>query len=309
MKEKLVFFILIFWNIAFINVSRADSIHKKCLKAKDYVGCVNVFSKSNKIESVNSQNFFKDSPNLFKKNYEKICFSEIKQEINNSRDLLIKELSTEEVIKNICSCYVSNNKIKPFIKNNDVVPTSVAEKVFNSCSTKEIYTYMYGGDIFYNKKYFWTRYPNLNHQFYSIDAGSVKQQRIRGSYGRYIEFIGRTTNSYRGEIIPGKEGFIDCDWGGGGSAYINRDYGLGNWSSGGSCYGEEGRPEKIIPGGVDRRYYKYSLDCVDKTFDRKGDREGHTGSLKKGWMKIGNDPTAVLADGLYCSSISDLPKY
>tara|TARA_A100001035_G_scaffold189408_1_gene151166 strand:- start:820 stop:1164 length:345 start_codon:yes stop_codon:yes gene_type:complete len=113
MKEKLVFFILIFWNIAFINVSRADSIHKKCLKAKDYVGCVNVFSKSNKIESVNSQNFFKDSPNLFKKNYEKICFSEIKQEINNSRDLLIKELSTEEVIKNICSCYVSNNKINP----------------------------------------------------------------------------------------------------------------------------------------------------------------------------------------------------
>ena len=67
MREKLVFFILIFWNIEFINVSRADSIHKKCLKAKDYVGCVNVFSKRNKIESVNSQNFFKDSPNFIKR--------------------------------------------------------------------------------------------------------------------------------------------------------------------------------------------------------------------------------------------------
>ena len=302
MKGKLFLFILIFWNIAFIDISKADSIHKKCLKAKDYIGCVNVFSKGNKRKSDNSVN-------LFKERDKKICVSEINQEVNNSRDLLIKELQTTEVIKNICSCYISHKKIKPYLKNNDVVPTSIGEKVFNSCRTREVFTFMYGGDIFYNKKFFWTRYPNLNHKFYSIDASSVKQQQIRGGFGRYIKFVGRTTNSYRGEIIPGKEGFIDCDWGGSGSAYINKNYGSGSWSSGGSCYGEEGRPEKIIQGGVDRRYYKYSLDCVDKTFDRKGDREGHVGSLKKGWMKIGNDPTAILADALYCSSIDDLPKY
>ena len=154
-----------------------------------------------------------------------------------------------------------------------------------------------------------SQYPNLIHQFYSINANSVKQQKIRGSYGRYITFTGRTSNSYKGEVIPGKQGFIDCSWGGSGSAYINKNYGSGGWSSGGKCYGEEGTPEKVIPGGEDRRYYKYSLDCVDKTFDRKGDRKYHSGVAKKGWMKIGNDPTAKLAHTLYCSSINDLPKY
>ena len=64
----------------------------------------------------------------------------------------------------------------------------------------------------------------------------------------------------------------------------------------------------MIPGGVDRQYFKYTLDCKDKTFDRKGDRVNYAGGAMKGWMKTNNDPTAILAQVLYCDSINELPK-
>ena len=56
----------------------------------------------------------------------------------------------------------------------------------------------------------------------------LNSNKLEGGFGRYIKFIERTTNSYRGEIIPGKEGFIDCEQGGGGSSYLNKDYGSGS---------------------------------------------------------------------------------
>ena len=180
--------------------------------------------------------------------------------------------------------------------------------MLSPCDKREAYTFLYGGDIFFKEEYFSPLNPGKNFKDYSVNFNSIKQEKIRNKYGRYITFYGRSTNSYSGETIAAKPGFIDCDWGGSGSASYNKEYGSGSWSSGGYCYGEEGTPEKVIPGGIDRQYFKYSLDCKDKTFDRKGDRVDYSGGLKKGWMKINNDPTAVLAEYLFCESISELPK-
>ena len=59
------------------------------------------------------------------------------------------------------------------------------------------------------------------------------------------------------------------------------------------------------PGGIERRSFRYQLDCKGLTFDRKGDFDGFG---NKGWMGVDSDPTAkAVADG-YCSAIESLPK-
>ena len=59
------------------------------------------------------------------------------------------------------------------------------------------------------------------------------------------------------------------------------------------------------PRGVERRSFRYQLDCKDLTFGRKGDFDGFG---NKGWMWVDSDPTAkAVADG-YCSAIESLPK-
>tara|TARA_B100000579_G_scaffold417899_1_gene414905 strand:- start:4697 stop:5518 length:822 start_codon:yes stop_codon:yes gene_type:complete len=253
--------------------------------------------------NANAQGYFST-----KKQLERKCINELTKVYKNHKDLLKRDLYTPEVIENVCSCFVSDSEVTSFNKNKKDVPQEIGERVMTSCHQNEVYTFLYGGDVFFNEKFFRAVSRGKNNLDYSIAVNSVKQEKIRGSYGRYLLFYGRTTNRYSGETIPAKPGFIDCDWGGSGSSYINKDYGSGSWSSDGYCYGEEGTPERVIPGGIDRGYYKYSLDCFDKTFDRKGDREDHSGTFKKGWMKIGNDPTAILASYLYCPVINTLPK-
>ena len=253
--------------------------------------------------NLNAEGFFSTS-----KREQRKCIKSLTERYRNERDILIKKLHSPKVIENLCSCYVSNKEINPLIKSNSNVPTSIGQRVFKSCSNQEVYTYLYGGDVFFKDEYFSPLNPGKFSKDYSVNVNSIKQEKIRGKYGRYITFYGRTTNSYSGETIQAKPGFIDCDWGGSGSAYYNKNYGSVSWSSDGYCYGEEGTPEKVIPGGVDRQYFKYTLDCKDKTFDRKGDRVNYAGGAMKGWMKTNNDPTAILAQVLYCDSINELPK-
>ena len=161
---------------------------------------------------------------------------------------------------------------------------------------------------------------------YAVQEGSVKQAKVRNQYGRYLSFKGRTLNKYSGTSgysIPGKPGYINCNWGsrgswgGRGGFYGNNNFiggGYrqgGSYSGGGQCYGEEGTdPIKIEgkAGGVESNVYDYLLDCKDKTFDRKGDIADADGVFKKGWMKTERAFNARFVEKTYCPILKILPK-
>ena len=138
---------------------------------------------------------------------------------------------------------------------------------------------------------------------YNYDPESVVQLKIRGSYGRYLTFIGKTVNEYAGTsgyMLPGSPGSVSCNTYGGYGAYS-------------STYTTCNRSGYVAPtyvpgtsGGVQNRKYRYELDCQDMTFDRKGDYAG--GMSNKGWMSVYNDPTAQAVANRYCSSIGSLPR-
>ena len=104
------------------------------------------------------------------------------------------------------------------------------------------------------------------------------QLKIRGSYGRYITFIGKTVNEYAGTsgyTTPGSPGTVNC--------YTT---GYGGTSGYTTCQ-RTGYVAQLCtwhPGGVQNRSYRYELDCQDMTFDRKGDYAG--GISNKGGMKL-----------------------
>lgn len=130
---------------------------------------------------------------------------------------------------------------------------------------------------------------------YSYNDSSVRQLKIRGSYGSYITFYGRTVNSWEGtegSYIEGSPGSLECT-----------SYGLTT-----SCDRVGYIAPKYISGssgGVENRSYRYELDCRDMTFDRKGDKA--KGVRKKGWMPVSEDPTANAVAEKYCPIISSLP--
>ena len=77
------------------------------------------------------------------------------------------------------------------------------------------------------------------------------------------------------------------------------------------CYGEGGMDPIYVPvkkEGVQLKVFKYLLDCQEKTVDRKSDIADADGGIKKAWMNISNDPTAIYAYESYCPIISTLPK-
>ena len=290
-------------------------------KSKNYAECINEL----KIIQANEKNFENyvdkygsisqsslllacESMNDVSKEYNftdlnKACFITGSDVHLKTKDKLIKKAFNPKNVAEYCKCYES--KYDKRLAWSDLKN----EKIGFSCSLTEIYTFLNGGYRFFKPDFLVAVFHNRDNTWdYSLNDSSVKQKKIRKSYGRYITFYGKTNNPFEGDYIPEKPGFIDCDWGGSGSAYYDEDYGQGSWSSGGSCYGEEGTSEKIIPGGIDKTFYKYTLDCQDRTFDRKGDRVSYDGIAKKGWMNIWNDPTAVMAADIYCPIISNLPK-
>ena len=135
----------------------------------------------------------------------------------------------------------------------------------------------------------------------SYKPNSVRQQKVRGQYGRYIVFTGTTLNEYSGikpTYNPGSPGRKVCNtvisFNGKNKTttcqqigYVAPSYNPG------------------IPAGVERRSFRYQLDCKDRTFDRKGDFSGFG---NKGWMNISSDPTAQAVADRYCPQINSLPK-
>ena len=218
-------------------------------------------------------------------------------------DKLSKKIFTPKNLSKHCDCYEKEsfkNYSWDYSKNLNIT---------RSCGVRNIYTFKNGGYRYFNSDFLFAVFHDRNNTWdYALDDNSVKQKKIRKKYGRYITFYGKTNNPYAGGYIPEKQGYIDCNWGGSGSSYYDEDYGSGSWSSGGYCYGEEGTDAIIIPDGVDKSFYKYTLDCTDLTFDRKGDRVNYQGGAMKGWMKIRNDPTAFMAAKIYCPIIKNLPE-
>ena len=131
--------------------------------------------------------------------------------------------------------------------------------------------------------------------------GSVRQQKIRGSYGRYLTFTGTTLNAYSGtpaSYNPGSPGRRVCDT----TMSFN---GLTKTTSCRNVGYVAPSYTPGRPGGVERRSFSYQLDCKDRTFDRKGDFDGFG---NKGWMNVGEDPTALAVANRYCPIIDSLPK-
>ena len=138
---------------------------------------------------------------------------------------------------------------------------------------------------------------------YNYNPASVMQLKIRGSYGRYLTFIGKTVNTYTGTsgyMTPGSPGSVRC----------TTSPGFGAYSSSYTTCSRSGyvAPTYVpgTPGGVQNRKCRYELDCQDMTFDRKGDYAG--GVVNKGWMSVDNDPTAQAVANKYCSRIHSLPR-
>ena len=108
---------------------------------------------------------------------------------------------------------------------------------------------------------------------YGIKESTIRQELIRGEYGRYISFMGRSKNRYEGTVT---ENF----WGG----------------------------YSTIPGGTEVGMFKYMLDCEDKTFDRKGDKLNAAALIMKGWSDVSNDLTATYAAEYFCPRITRFKK-
>jgi len=140
---------------------------------------------------------------------------------------------------------------------------------------------------------------------FAYRESSIRQAYIKGEYGRYISFVGRSESGYTGSsgvIIPGEEGYIDCGYIGTGNKF--------GWATGGGCYGKSGTAPLYIPGqpgGLQKGVFFYILDCKDKTFDRKGDISSISGG-RKGWMDISEDPVAASVADIYCPVIDTIPK-
>tara|TARA_B100001964_G_C14156180_1_gene564401 strand:+ start:446 stop:1204 length:759 start_codon:yes stop_codon:yes gene_type:complete len=131
----------------------------------------------------------------------------------------------------------------------------------------------------------------------SYEKTSVLQLKIRGTYGRYLTFIGRTSNSYAGTsgyYNPGSPGTVSCNTYGSYTTCNRSGYVAPSYT-----------PSK--PGGVQHRRYRYELDCLDRTFNREGDM-ATAGGLMRGWMSVNDDPTALAVESKYCPIINTLPK-
>jgi len=125
---------------------------------------------------------------------------------------------------------------------------------------------------------------------FSYESETVKQLKIRGRYGRYITFKGRTDNKYQGT-----DGYYESE----GKKYSECVNGKCNFFLEPPTYIEG------TEGGIENKTFVYELDCKDKTFNRIGDRTG-TG-FKKGWMENIEDPVADAVEKKYCNIINSLP--
>ena len=110
---------------------------------------------------------------------------------------------------------------------------------------------------------------------------------VRGSYGRYITFIGKTNNSYAG--TAGSPGTLNCTTTNGFTSCNRTGY------------------IAAQSGGVQSGRFRYELDYQDRTYNIKGDLRSASG-WTRGWMTVETDPVAEQVASDYCHRISTLPR-
>lgn len=122
---------------------------------------------------------------------------------------------------------------------------------------------------------------------YAYEKDTVGQLLVRGSYGRYLTFVGNTTSSYSG--TAGSPGTVSCST-------------IGTYTS---C----NRIGYVAPkaGGVQAGRFRYELDCQDGTYNIIGDLVT-AGGMRGGWSNVANDPVAEAVATAYCPIIHTLPK-
>ena len=133
---------------------------------------------------------------------------------------------------------------------------------------------------------------------FSLHNNTILQIQVKGEYGRYLRFAGRTVNRYSrtpGIYKLGSPDSINCtDYDT--SITCNRtDYKAPSYT-----------PQKA--GGIQKQGFLYDLDCVDGTFDPTVDYLA-SGDGIKGWISVHQDPVAKEVYNKYCRIIDELPKY
>jgi hypothetical protein len=126
---------------------------------------------------------------------------------------------------------------------------------------------------------------------YSYNAGSLQQLNLNGNLGRYIGFTGHTVIEWAAtpaRLNPGHPGTLQC-----------RD---------GRCWLQGTIAPTLIggtPAGSLRSFFRYQLDCRDRSFNRIGDTRV-PGAVPKGWQPVENDPTALAVADAWCPRLQEL---
>ena len=274
--------------------------------AEEYVANPNHIA--DKVENINVNLQGNKSENL--SNVYKLCMIADYSTAFKKDNLDFNQIKND--IKFFCSCEISSYSKMPKRRVNEKIFVGHRTKddlITQSCWWRRpSQTSQHNGILYYVKN---------NNRFssdYGIKINSLKQAKIRKRHGRYLSFMGKTTNKYSGTssyTIPGTPGYLNCNWGSSGNLYGNSSSFYGGYSSGGNCYGREGTDPIYVPGkaaGVQKNFFKYLLDCEDKTFDRKGDIKTAGQIYRKGWMNIAEDRTALYAHGVFCPILPTLTK-
>lgn len=128
---------------------------------------------------------------------------------------------------------------------------------------------------------------------YSYDAGSLHQLHLNGDHERYIGFTGHTVIEWPAtpaRLNPGNPGTIQCRQG--------------------SCWLQGSSPPTLVggtPAGSMRSFFRYQLDCRDRSFNRIGDTRV-PGNVSRGWQPVENDPTALAVAQTWCPRIKELSR-
>ena len=128
---------------------------------------------------------------------------------------------------------------------------------------------------------------------YSYDSGSLQQLDLKGNFGRYIGFTGHTVIEWPAtpaQLNPGQPGTLQCRHG--------------------NCWLQGTIAPTLIggtPAGSMRSFFRYQLDCRDRSFNRIGDVRV-PGAVPKGWQAVENDPTALAVAETWCPRIQELPQ-
>lgn len=127
---------------------------------------------------------------------------------------------------------------------------------------------------------------------YSYDSSSMRQLALNGSTGRYIGFTGHTVIEWPAEparLNPGSPGSVQCR---------NQSCWLQGYIAPSLTGG--------TPAGSMRSFFRYELDCQDRSFNRIGDVRIPR-PVAKGWQPVEYDPTALAVANSWCPRIQELP--